>query len=157
MSLQRGRNGSDARFTPVAEREGATGCRPRMIAGASVSRRRRWASVQREDQEGCRSREHSTGASEQRAACCDITWQVAGFNQRFPKDGRPARMPRRSSSKGGDMERGSTWLVPLGWHWVERGAPPDWGQPDDRDEYAPNSDSRGPSPIRLDALRSAWR
>jgi hypothetical protein len=99
MFLQRRRNGSDARFTPVAECEGATGCRLRMTAGASVSRRRRWASVQREDHEGCRSRERSTGASEQRAACCYITWQVAGFNQRFPKDGRPARMlgeaPRR--------------------------------------------------------------
>jgi hypothetical protein len=40
----------------------------------------------------------STGALQQQAACYDITWQVAGFNQRFPKDGRLARMPREASS-----------------------------------------------------------
>ena len=39
---------------------------------------------------------HSTGASQQQAACYDIAWQVAGFNQRFPKEGRLARMPREA-------------------------------------------------------------
>jgi len=82
-------------------------------------------------------RMHSTGASQQQAACYDIAWQVAGFNQRFPKEGRLARMPREASPRErmeGIMERGSTQLVPLGWHRVERGGPLDWSQPDDRDE-----------------------
>jgi hypothetical protein len=41
-SLQRVRNGTDACSTCVAEREEATGYRPRMIARASLGGRHRW-------------------------------------------------------------------------------------------------------------------
>lgn len=50
MSPQRGRNGSDDCLKPAEEREEATGCRPRMIAGASLSGRYRRAATQRKNQ-----------------------------------------------------------------------------------------------------------
>jgi len=43
---------------------------------------------------------HSTGASQQQAACYDIAWQVAGFNQRFPSEGRLARGCREKLLQG---------------------------------------------------------
>ena len=51
------KDGSDAGFRRVAELEGVSGCRRRLIAGASLSRGRRWTSVQREGQERCRNQD----------------------------------------------------------------------------------------------------
>jgi len=88
VSLQRGRNGSGARFTPGAERGGAAGYSPRMIAGASLSRHSLSLGIgPKGGSRGMPCHVHSTGASQQQAACYDIAWQVAGFNQRFPNEG----------------------------------------------------------------------
>jgi hypothetical protein len=83
---------SCARFTPVAERDGAAGCRPGMIAGASQPSLSLGINPKRVSR-GMPCYMHSTGASQQQAACYDITWHVAGLNQRFPEDGQLARKP----------------------------------------------------------------
>jgi hypothetical protein len=53
---------------------------------------------------------HSIGASQQQAARYDVTWQVAGFNQRFPRDSRLARMPIEAPSTEEIRKEGQ-----LGW------------------------------------------
>ncbi len=89
---------------------------------------------QREDQEGCRAMCTRPGLRSNRLPATTSLGRlqdsisVSQVRAGWPEDAE------RSSSKGGDMERRSTQLVPLGWHRVERGGLPDWGQPDDRDE-----------------------